>query len=57
MSSGAIPAAELEPTVFVVAALGEVVAELRDEPPTHLSQALAYQAAARVLDAVLAPRA
>jgi AcrR family transcriptional regulator len=57
VSSGAIPAAELEPTVFVVAALGEVVAELRDEPPTHLSQPLAYQAAARVLDAVLAPRA
>jgi AcrR family transcriptional regulator len=53
--SGEIAAAALEPTVFVVAAVGEVVAELRDDPPKRLSQPLAYRAALRLLEACLPP--
>ncbi len=45
----------LEPTVFVVAAIGEVVAELRDDPPKRLSQPLGYRAALRLLEACLPP--
>jgi AcrR family transcriptional regulator len=55
VSREAIPAAALEPTVFVAAAIGEVVAELRDDPPQRLSQSLAFEAAARLLEASLAP--
>jgi AcrR family transcriptional regulator len=57
VSSGTIPAPQLEPAVFVAAAIGEVVAELRDEPPKRLSQSLAYEAAARLLEASLAVEA
>jgi AcrR family transcriptional regulator len=57
VSRGVIPAPALEPTVFVVAAIGEVVAELRDDPPKRLSQSLAFEAAARLLEASLAPPA
>jgi AcrR family transcriptional regulator len=57
VASATVPSADLERTVFVVAALGEVVAELRDDPPKRLAQPLAYEAAARVLEAVLAPTA
>lgn len=49
----AIPAAELEPSVFVVAAIGEVVAELREQPPTSLSQPRAYEVSLRLLEACL----
>ena len=48
-----IPPSMLEPAVFVVAAIGEVVAELRDDPPARLSQPRAYEAAARLLAACL----
>ena len=48
-----IPAPALEPIVFVAAAVGEVAAELRDDPPKRLSQPLAYEAAARLLEVVL----
>jgi AcrR family transcriptional regulator len=54
VSREAIPAPALEPTVFVAAAIGEVVAELRDDPPKRLSQSLAFEAAARLLAASLA---
>jgi hypothetical protein len=46
-----IAAPALEPTVFLAAAVGEVVAELRDAPPRGLVQASAYEAAARLLQA------
>jgi AcrR family transcriptional regulator len=57
VSHDAIPAPALEPIVFVAAAIGEVVAELRDDPPKRLSQPLAFEAAARLLEASLAPPA
>jgi AcrR family transcriptional regulator len=50
---GASPAA-LEPTVFLAAALGEALAELRIEPPPGLDPALVDAQAARLLDACLA---
>jgi hypothetical protein len=40
--------------VFVAAAVGEVVAELRDDPPSALDQAAAYDAAGRLLELCLA---
>jgi len=54
---GNIPSAALESAVFVAAAIGEVVAELRDEPPPRLSQPRAYEASARLLEACLAAAA
>ena len=57
VSSGEIPAPALEPTVFVAAAIGEVVAGLRDEPPKRLSQSRAYDAAARLLGVCLSSAA
>jgi AcrR family transcriptional regulator len=54
LSSGASGGPGLEPTVFLAAAVGEVVAELRDDPPPGLRQAEAYAAAGRLLELVLA---
>ena len=48
-----LPPAALEPTVLLVAAVGEVVAELRDSPPPSLDPTRAYAAAARLLQACL----
>jgi AcrR family transcriptional regulator len=48
-----LPPAALEPTVFLVAALGEVVAELRDSHPPHLDPTRIHAAAARLLQACL----
>jgi AcrR family transcriptional regulator len=49
----AVPAAALEPTVFLVASLGEVVAELRDEPAPGLDPARISGQVLRLLRAVL----
>ena len=57
VSRGTLAAPALEPTVFVAAAIGEVVAELRDDPPKRLSQPLAYESAARLLEVSLHPQA
>jgi AcrR family transcriptional regulator len=54
IGSASIPAAALEPSVFLAAAVGEVVAELRDDAPKRLSQPLAYETAARLLEVCLA---
>jgi AcrR family transcriptional regulator len=48
-----LPPAALEPTVFLVATLGEVVAELRDFPATALDPTRARDAAGRLLQAIL----
>jgi len=53
IGGAALPAAALEPSVFLAAAVGEVVAELRDDPPKRLSQPLALEAAARLLEVCL----
>lgn len=54
LSGGRSGGPALEPTVFVSAAVGEVVAELRDDPPPGLRQAAAYDAAGRLLELCLA---
>jgi hypothetical protein len=48
-----LPTSVLEPTVFLVAAVGEVVAELRDSPPPSLAPARIHTAAERLLQACL----
>ena len=52
-----IPPAALEPTVFLAASLGEVVAELRDGPVPGLDPARVFTQSARVLDVCLRPGA
>ena len=54
VSTAGIGGPALEPTVFLAAAVGEVVAELRDEPPAGLTQGTAYDAAGRLLELCLA---
>jgi AcrR family transcriptional regulator len=54
VSSGEIPMPALEPTVFVVSAIGEVSAELRDDPPPRIAKDRAERAAAQLLEACLA---
>jgi len=54
MRDGELPHAALEPTVFVAAAIGEAVAELRDAPPARLDLGRAREASARLLQACLA---
>jgi AcrR family transcriptional regulator len=54
VSAAGTRGAALEPTVFLAAAVGEVVAELRDEPPPSLAQGAAYDAASRLLELCLA---
>lgn len=51
---GATLSAALEPTVFLAASLGEVVAELRDAPPVGLDPARTAAESARLLAACLA---
>ena len=48
-----IPPAAMEPTVFLVAALGEVVAQLRDAPAPGLDPALVDAQSLRLLQACL----
>jgi hypothetical protein len=54
MRSTALPTAQLEPTVFVGAAIGEVIAELREAPVPGLDPAALQESAARLLGACLA---
>lgn len=54
VSAAGLGGPALEPTVFLAAAVGEVVAELRDEPPPSLAQGTAYDAAGRLLELCLA---
>jgi AcrR family transcriptional regulator len=55
LSSGVSGGPSLEPTVFLTAAVGEVVAELREDPPAGLRPDVAHQAAGRLLELCLEP--
>jgi len=54
VSAGVAGGATLEPTVFLCAAVGEVVAELRDDPSPELATDAAFDAAAHLLQRCLA---